>query len=65
MSGAEELMGLEPPTVMDVSGETSGETAKMFRNMERDPSMSGDPIASSTPMRSVQIPSHFESQSSK
>lgn len=64
MSGAEELLGLGPPTDMDMSAETSGDTAKMLRHLDRDPQGS-TPVATSTPMRSLQMPSHFNSQSSE
>jgi hypothetical protein len=65
MSGAEELLALQPPVDVDASAEVSGDTARMFRHIDRESSTSTPPIASSTPMRTLQIPSHFQSQSSK
>lgn len=65
MTGAEELLGLEPPSDMDMSAEASGDTAKILRQMDREASTSTPPVATSTPMRSLQIPFQFHSQSSK
>ena len=64
MSGAEELLALQPPTDVDASAEASGDTAKMFRHFDRESSTATPPIATSTPMRTLQIPSGFQSQSS-
>lgn len=65
MSGAEELLGLEPPTDLDMSAEASGDTARLLRHLEGEASTSTAPVATSTPMRSLQLPSHFHSQSSE
>ena len=64
-TGADELLALEPPTEMDMSAEASGDTATLLRHMDREASTSTPPIASNATMRSLQMPSHFHSQSSE
>lgn len=64
--GSQALLNVEPMSEMELSGtETSGDTAKFLPHLDREASMSTPPMATSTPMRSLQFPSQLQMQSSK